>query len=149
MVEADGRGGMAARPARGGKPRPAAALRRWRGRDLLAALLACLLLGQWVATATAHARGMARLADSQLVEICTHEGIRILLLDAEGQPIDLAEPMECCALGLGPLAILPQPPTAPANRLSFAVLPEPPRPAGLPPFPPRAPPQQPRAPPTA
>jgi hypothetical protein len=126
-----------------------AASRPWRGRDLLAGLLACLLLCQWAATAMAHVRGMARLADSQAVEICTHEGFRTLLLDAEGQPIDLTKPMECCALGLGPIAILPAPPAAPPIRLAFAVLPMPRRMEGLPPFPARAPPQQPRAPPTA
>ena len=138
-----GRAGLAPALTRGPVLRP------WRGRDLLAGLLACLLLCQWAATAMAHVRGMARLADSQAVEICTHEGFRTLLLDAEGQPIDLTKPMECCALGLGPLAILPAPPGAPPVRLTFAILATPGRMEGLPHFPARAPPQQPRAPPTA
>ncbi|MGX9964147.1 DUF2946 family protein [Roseomonas sp. F4] len=144
MVGAGGGSAMAARRVSA----PARSM-PWRGRGLIACLLACLLLCQWMATPMAHARGMARLADSQAVEICTHDGIRILLLDAEGQPIEPVKAMECCALGLGPLAILPAPPTALAIRSTFAILPTPRRMAGLPPFPPRAPPQQPRAPPIA
>lgn len=116
----------------------------------LTRLLALLLLAQWSA---AFARCLAPLnaaAGTHNVEICTADGLRMIVLGEDGQPAPepaLRHPAcpDCC----GPAALEPRSPLLVSAPVVWAYAP-PPRPSeGLPVAPARAPPQQPRAPPTA
>ncbi|MBP0443250.1 DUF2946 family protein [Roseomonas sp. SSH11] len=118
-------------------------------RSLLARLLAVLLLMQWAGAALPHARAMAAMGSAMAVELCSPSGMRTILVDQNGQPVEKAQDPSCCDLCQGPAAIEADAPGAPAIRIAHAAPAHPAGRAGLPPFPPRAPPQQPRAPPAA
>ncbi|WP_338665921.1 hypothetical protein VQH23_12220 [Pararoseomonas sp. SCSIO 73927] len=47
---------------------------------------------------------MAQLASAQAVELCTHEGTRLVLLDEDGEPLKPVQADDCCTLCQGPLA---------------------------------------------
>ncbi|MFH5925416.1 hypothetical protein [Roseomonas xinghualingensis] len=110
-------------------------------RSLVARLIAGLLLLQWAAAVMPHARAMA-------VELCSPSGMRTVLVDENGKPVEKSQDPSCCELCQGPAAIEADGPPTP-RRIVYAAESFPAGPAGLPPFPPRAPPQQPRAPPAA
>ena len=116
----------------------------------LARLLGLLLLLGWGSATAPHARALAALAGASAVEICGDHGPRTLLLGADGQPLQPADPADCCVLCLGP-ATAPPPVLADISppRPRFAPAPMPPRPAVPPPRPPLASSQLPRAPPQA
>ncbi|WP_165943336.1 DUF2946 family protein [Roseicella aquatilis] len=118
-------------------------------------LLALLLSVQW-AGALAHCLfpwGLAPLAAAgggHAVEICSAEGLHMVLLGEDGQPQAPAGPRHgTCPLCPGGAAPSPEAPAALAEPVRYAAAAFAPPPAGLPPAPPRAPPQQPRAPPLA
>lgn len=118
-------------------------------RSPFARLLALLLLLQWAGAVLPHARAMAAMGSAMAVELCSPSGMRTILVDESGKPVEKAQDSSCCDLCQGPAAIEASVPAAPALRIAYAVPRHPPGRAGLPPFPPRAPPQQPRAPPAA
>jgi hypothetical protein len=118
-------------------------------RALLARLIAVLLLAQWAGAVLPHARALAMLGRITAVELCSHEGARVILVDENGKPVEKSHDLSCCDLCQAPAAIEVAGPQAPQRRIAYAVVAHPPGRAGLPPFPPRAPPQQPRAPPIA
>jgi hypothetical protein len=119
--------------------------RRSRG---LVRLLACLLLVQWAGASLPHARALARLASAQLVELCTHDGLRQVLIDKDGHPVEADRAPDFCTLCFGPAALPVAEPVAAPSPVAFALVAEPFSREGVPTSPPRAPPQQPRAPPT-
>ncbi|MBP0492654.1 DUF2946 family protein [Pararoseomonas indoligenes] len=111
-------------------------------------LIALLLLMQWAGAAVPHARAMARAATAQAVELCTHGGRRLVVLDKDGRPLQPAQADDCCILCHGPLGpAAPGPAVATGAAANILPMAEPFRRPGLPALPPRAPPQQPRAPP--
>lgn len=115
-----------------------------------ARLLACLLLIQWAAALAPHARALATLGSAHPVEICTHDGVRTVLLGDDGQPLEKTPAtLECCVLCQAATPVTATAPDGPVLRVTYVLAPHPLRDAGLPPGPPRAPPQQPRAPPRA
>jgi len=117
-----------------------------RRPPLLTAMLALLLMLQW-GQAFAHCLGALGAASG--VEICTAEGIRVLHLDADGQPADPPRAMhDSCPVCPGGVAPASPGPQLPALRIAYAPAPYASR-EGMPPAPARAPPQQPRAPPAA
>jgi hypothetical protein len=117
-----------------------------RRSPLLTAMLALLLMLQW---GQAFAHCLAALGSGTGIEICTADGIRILHVDADGQPAGPAGAMhDSCPVCPGGEAPAAPEPGLPALRIAYAPAPAPSR-AGLPPAPARAPPQQPRAPPAA
>jgi hypothetical protein len=106
--------------------------RMTRRPPLLTAMLALLLLLQW---GQSFAHCLAALGAAGGIAICTAEGIRLVHVDAEGQPTDPPQAMhDSCPVCPGGVAYAPAPY---AGR------------EGMPPAPARAPPQQPRAPPAA
>lgn len=117
-----------------------------RRLPLLTVVLALLLILQW---GGAFAHCLAALGAGDGIEICTADGIRVLHLDAGGQPLspDMAA-HDSCPLCPGGAAPVPPAPSLPALRVAYAPLSVPLK-AGMPPAPARAPPQQPRAPPLA
>ncbi len=114
-------------------------MRRYPGG--LVRLLACLLLAHWAGAALPHVRALAQLASAQLVELCTHDGLRQILIDEDGQPVRINQAPACCTLCFGPAAL----PVAAPSPIAYALV------AGhfpqerLPTNTSRAPPQQPRA----
>ena len=116
-------------------------------RTGLVRLLALLLLMQWAGAVVPHARAMARAASAQAVELCTHKGRRLILLDGDGRPMQPSRADDCCTLCHGPLG-------TPAPGSAVMASPGGPQPAAEPSpwsypdvLPPYVPPQQPRAPP--
>ena len=118
-------------------------------RRLAARLVALLLLLQWAGAVLPHARAMAAMGSAMAVELCSPSGMRTILVDESGKPVEKAQDSSCCDVCQGPAAVETLGPAAPILRIAYAVAAHPPGRAGLPPFPPRAPPQQPRAPPAA
>lgn len=114
----------------------------------LVRLLACLLLLQWAGAVLPHARALAQIASAQVVELCTHEGIRQALVGEDGQPIKAAHAIDCCTLCFGPAALPTAEPSALPLPVAYVLVAEHFGREGLPSSPPRAPPQQPRAPPS-
>lgn len=114
----------------------------------LVRLLACLLLVQWAGAALPYVRALAQLASAQLVELCTDDGLRQILIDEDGQPVKVDQAPACCTLCFGPAALPVAEPVAAPSPIAYALV------AGrfsrrrLPISPPRAPPQQPGAPPS-
>ncbi|WP_458095132.1 DUF2946 family protein [Roseomonas sp. WA12] len=111
-------------------------------------LLACLLLLQWAGAVLPHARAMAQLASAQLIELCSHEGARQILVGKDGQPIKVSQPVDCCTLCFGPAALPVTEPFTVPMPLAYVLVAEHFGREGLPSSPPRDPPQQPRAPPS-
>jgi hypothetical protein len=118
-----------------------------RRAPALRLLLVLLLSVQW---GMAFAHCLAPLAaGGHAVEICTADGLRTVLLDADGQDGTPAPAQhDSCPLCPGAAAPGPAAPAVAAVAIRYAVLVPPPV-AGRPPAPARAPPQQPRAPPFA
>jgi hypothetical protein len=120
--------------------------RMTRRPPLLTAMLALLLLLQW---GQSFAHCLAALGAAGGIAICTAEGIRLVHVDAEGQPTDPPQAMhDSCPVCPGGVAPAPPAPQLPALRIAYAPAPYAGR-EGMPPAPARAPPQQPRAPPAA
>ncbi len=111
-------------------------------------LIAALLLLQW-GTALGHClqrHGNAGL----LLEICTTDGIRHVLVGSDDAPApDQAPEAGVCVACPVPHAMLAPQPLQPSAPVLYVFVDHQPPPAGLPVAPPRAPPQQPRAPPAA
>ncbi|WP_458097105.1 DUF2946 family protein [Roseomonas sp. WA12] len=118
-----------------------------RPRTGLARLIALLLLLQWAGSVLPHARAMAQLASAQLVELCTHQGTRQILLGEDGKPLKPVQANDCCTLCQGPMAASPSEPPILPQPAGYVLVVELFGAEGLPTTPPRAPPQQPRAPP--
>ena len=117
-----------------------------RRSPLLTVMIALLLALQW---GSAFAHCLATLGTAAGIEICTAEGLRVIHLDAEGQPADAADAAhDSCPLCPGSAAAAPPAPAMPGMPFAYRVATVPPV-AGMPPAPARAPPQQPRAPPAA
>lgn len=117
-----------------------------RSPPLLTAMLALLLMLQW---GQAFAQCLGALGAASGIEICTAEGIRVLHVDADGQPTDPPQAMhDSCPVCPGGVAPASPGPQLPALRIAYAPAPYANH-EGMPPAPARAPPQQPRAPPTA
>ncbi len=115
-----------------------------RRSPLPTVVLALLLVLQW---GSAFAYCLAALGATGGIEICTAEGIRVVHVDADGQPAGPAQAMhDSCPVCPGGVAPASPGPQLPALRIVYAPAPAPGR-AGMPPAPARAPPQQPRAPP--
>ncbi|WP_332844183.1 DUF2946 family protein [Roseomonas populi] len=114
----------------------------------LVRLLACLLLLQWAGAELPHARAMAQLASAQLIELCSHDGTRRILVGEDGQPIKASQTVDCCTLCFAPAALPVAEPVAVPLPVAYALVTEHFGREGLPSSPPRAPPQQPRAPPS-
>ncbi len=114
-------------------------MRRYPGG--LVRLLACLLLAHWAGAALPHVRALAQLASAQVVELCSHDGLRQILIDEDGQPVEADRAPDFCTLCFGPAAL----PVAEPSPIAYALV------AGrfpqerLPTNTSRAPPQQPRA----
>ena len=115
-----------------------------RRSPFLTVVITLLLLVQW---GSAFAHCVAKLGTAPGIEICTPDGVRIIHLDAEGQPAEPAQAMHdsCPLCPAGALAAAPSP-VLPAVRFAYSVAVMPPI-AGMPTAPARAPPVQPRAPP--
>ena len=118
-----------------------------RPRTGLARLIAILLLLQWVGSVLPHAKAMAQLASAQLVELCTHEGRRQILVGEDGKPLKPVQADDCCTLCQGPMATPPSVPPILPQPVGYVLVVELFGTEGLPATLPRAPPQQPRAPP--
>lgn len=119
-----------------------------RPQRLFARLLGCLLLMQWAVALAPHARAMAASGNGLVVEICSPEGMRLMRLGEDGQPVEQKQaPMQCCVLCQAPAAILATAPEGPSLRIAYVDPPRALRMEGLPVSPPQAPPPQPRAPP--
>ncbi|MFC0387342.1 DUF2946 family protein [Muricoccus vinaceus] len=118
-------------------------------RSLVARLIAGLLLLQWAGAVLPQARALGMLGRAVATELCTPSGMKTVLLDEEGRPLQPRHDLDCCDLCQGPAAAGVEAPRAPARRVALVAPEHPQGRAGLPPFPPRAPPQQPRAPPSA
>lgn len=113
----------------------------------LAIVLSLLLSLQWVAAFAHCLAPLARGADPHAVEICTADGLQMVMVGEDGQPPSpLPHTHDSCPLCPGSAAPAAETPILPAVRIHYVILAPPPV-AGRPPAPARAPPQQPRAPP--
>jgi hypothetical protein len=121
-----------------------------RRAPILRVVLALLLSLQW-GVAFAHCLApLAAAPGGHSVEICGAEGLRTLVIGADGQPqAPAAGAHDSCPLCPGNAAPGPEAPAVAAIALRYFAIERPARVAGLPPAPARAPPQQPRAPPIA
>ncbi|MFZ4411115.1 MAG: DUF2946 family protein [Paracraurococcus sp.] len=119
-----------------------------RRATALRLLLVLLLSVQW---GSAFAHCLAPLGTGgHAVEICTADGIRTVVLGADGQPqAPAGQTHDSCPLCPGSAAPGPEAPTVAALPIRWIAAAQGPHAAGLPPCPARAPPQQPRAPPFA
>lgn len=112
-------------------------------------LLALLLSLQW-GMAFAHCLAPLATSGGHAIEICSAEGIRTVVIGADGQPQAPAAPAhDSCPLCPGGAAPGPEAPAVASLPVRYFAAEHVIRVAGLPPAPARAPPQQPRAPPLA